>query len=186
MPSLRPPALLVVMLVLSLLACSADRAASGLAAIGGVTVRWAESGSDPGGFGVQQSGVQPGKLVSFGAMTLCVSGGSAAEITRAQFKQAEHLEIERFAVRTTPEPSLGNSLNGIVAEGFDLAKRTVTSQCDTDDDVSEFAADFVSSAPGIAQGQDLVLDYAAGAATKSVTIPVTIVLCSYSVSECPA
>jgi hypothetical protein len=181
---LRSRAMLSVVL-LTCGACSAGDASTQLSTAG-VTVQWAEAGGDPGRFGMQQSDIAPGKLVSFGAMTLCVSGGPAAEITGAQFREADHLEIERFAVRTSPTPSLGNSLEGIVAEGFNPAQRTVTSKCDTDDDVSEFAADFVSNAPGIAQGQDLVLDYASGSRTKSVTIPVTIVLCSFTASKCPA
>jgi hypothetical protein len=152
----------------------------------GVVVQWAESDSDPGNFGMSQSDLEPGHLVSFGAMTLCVSGGATAKITGAHFDQAEHLRIERYAVRTISTPGLGGSSQSIMAEGFAPSDRTVTSQCDKDDDVSEFAADFVADAPGVARGRNLVVEYASGGTTKSVTIPVSIVLCSIPQDECPS
>ncbi len=88
-------------------------------------------------------------------------------------------------MRSIGTPALGGSLQSIMAEGFDPNDHTVTSQCDQDDAVSEFAADFVADAPGVARGQNLVVEYASGPKTRSVTIPVTIVLCSYPQDRCP-
>lgn len=109
-----------------------------------------------------------------------------AEITGLHFEQSKDLLRERFAVRAVGTPALGTSSNSIADEGFDPADHTVTTPCDSAGQVTELAADFVAEAAGVVKGKNLVVEYTSGDDTKSLVIPVTIALCSYSQEECVA
>jgi hypothetical protein len=160
------------------------------------TLRWTNDthvGGDGGDFGLGQSSLKVGDLVSFGTITLCVDGPGQATIRSLHFKAAQHIKIERFAVRKinfSTTPGLGGSKAGILAEGFSANSRTVTTQCHKDDapsgEVTELGLDFAADAPGVATGKTMVIGYQLGHRTSSFEIPATIVLCSYPQAQCPS
>jgi hypothetical protein len=166
--------------VLPLVACSGELLDRG------VSMKWAGEDGDSGPFEITQTGVRPGQLISVGTMPLCIENGSEAAITDLHFEQSQSLRLERFAVRATETPSLGTSSNSITQEGFDDTDHTVKTACASAGEVTELAADFVAESAGIVKGKNLMVEYASGDETKTLIIPVTVSLCSYSQEECVA
>jgi hypothetical protein len=144
------------------------------------------AGDDDGEFGVSQSDLPPGDTVSFGTVILCVKGGGSAVIESVRFKKASHLHIEHFAVRQldfSKHDALGGSKKGIVAEGFTLASRTVSTACSAPGAVTELGMDFTADAGGVATGKTLVVRYhTAGHEPRTSEVPMTVVVCS---ATCP-
>ena len=143
-------------------------------------------GDDGGEFGVSQRDLPPGDMVSFGAVILCVKGGGSALIESVRFKKVSHLRIEHFAVRQldfSKNDSLGSSKKGIVAEGFTLASRTVSTTCSAPGAVTELGMDFTADTGGVAIGKTLVVRYhTAGHEPRTSEVPMTVVVCS---ATCP-